>query len=158
MGYGGHPQCQGQAFLLPVFCGDNSVSRVCLSTAGVLQAQRLSAATCEPYGDGLSIYKLPQNSFYAARTKYCDATCVFKQVLFKCFAANSLPLCCQWTRATCLSEGCGPTLGIAKLCGKGGIASQALAVIFYMFNREVPFPESASSMLQLTLCICRRHP
>ena len=29
------PQCQGQAFLLAVFCGDNSVSRACLSTAGV---------------------------------------------------------------------------------------------------------------------------
>ena len=25
-------QCQGQAFLLPVFCGDNSVSRACLFT------------------------------------------------------------------------------------------------------------------------------
>ena len=45
-----------------------------------------------------------------------------------------------------LSEGCGSTLGIAKLCGKGWIASQALAVILYMFNQEVPFPESASSV------------
>ena len=42
--------------------------------------------------------------------------------------------------------GCGSTLGIAMLCGKGWIASQALAVILYMFNQEVPFPRSASSV------------
>ena len=31
-----NPQCQGQAFLLPVFCGDNSVSRACLSLQQLL--------------------------------------------------------------------------------------------------------------------------
>ena len=36
MGYGGNPQCQGQAFLLPVFCGDYSVSRACLSPQPLL--------------------------------------------------------------------------------------------------------------------------
>ena len=36
--------------------------------------------------------------------------------------------------------GCGFTLGIAKLRGKGWIASQALAAILYMFDQEVPFP------------------
>ena len=43
-------------------------------------------------------------------------------------------------------KGRGSTLGIAKLRGKGWIASQALAVILYMFNQEVPFPRSASSV------------
>ena len=31
-----NPQCQGQAFLPRVFCGDNSVSRGCLSTGAIL--------------------------------------------------------------------------------------------------------------------------
>ena len=43
-----------------------------------------------------------------------------------------------------LSEGCGSTLGMAKLRGRGWIASQALAVILYMFNQDVPFPRSTS--------------
>ena len=87
----------------------------------------------------------------AATTTYCDATCVRLVVslyCLRCFAcaATSVPFCCQWMRASFLSEGCGSTLGIAKLCGKGWIASQALAVILYMFNQEVPFPRSASSV------------
>ena len=36
MGYRQSPECQGHAFLLPVLCGHNSVSRARLSTAGVL--------------------------------------------------------------------------------------------------------------------------
>ena len=69
----------------------------------------------------------------AATTTHCDATCGCERVLCNCArccvrAATSLLLCCQWMRASFLSEGCGSTLGITKLCGKGVFASSASSI------------------------------